>query len=59
MAFSIFLLLTSVYIRAALGGSLTVIDYDRQCVIWSDDNYGCTGHSASFGLLEGDDCSGA
>ncbi|OQE55234.1 hypothetical protein PENNAL_c0439G01808 [Penicillium nalgiovense] len=57
MTFSIFLLLTSVYIRAALGGSLTVIDYDRQCVIWSDDNYGCTGHSSSFGLLDGDDCS--
>ncbi|CAG8134025.1 unnamed protein product [Penicillium nalgiovense] len=57
MAFCIFLLLTSAYIRAALGGSLTVIDYDRQCVIWSDDNYGCTGHSASFGLLDGDDCS--
>ncbi|CAG8151961.1 unnamed protein product [Penicillium nalgiovense] len=57
MTFSIFLLLASVYIRAALGGSLTVIDYDRQCVIWSDDNYGCTGHSSSFGLLDGDDCS--
>jgi hypothetical protein len=58
MAFCISLLLTSAYIRAALGGSLTVIDHDRQCVIWSDDNYGCTGHSASFGLLDGDDCSG-
>ncbi|CAG8128714.1 unnamed protein product [Penicillium nalgiovense] len=57
MTFSIFLLLASVYIRAALGGSLTVIDYDRQCVIWSNDNYSCTGHSSSFSLLDRDDCS--
>ena len=58
MVFSIFLLLVSVYIRAALGDTFTVIDYDRQCVIWSDDNHGCTGYSASFGLLDGDSCSG-
>lgn len=58
MAFTIFLLVASVYIRAALGGALKVIDYDRQCVIWSDDNHGCTGYSASFGLLDGNDCSG-
>lgn len=58
MAFTIFLLVASIYIRAALGGALKVIDHDRQCVIWSDDNYGCTGYSASFGLLDGNDCSG-
>lgn len=58
MTFSTFLLLASVYIRAALGGALKVLDYDRQCVIWSDDNHGCTGYSASFGLLDGDSCSG-
>lgn len=58
MALSIFLLLASFYISAALGGTLQVIDYDGQCVIWSDDNNGCTGHSASFGLLDGNSCSG-
>ncbi|KAJ5685100.1 hypothetical protein N7536_007719 [Penicillium majusculum] len=57
MAFTIFLLFASVYIRAALGGALKVIDYDRQRVIWSDNNHRCTGYSASFGLLDGNDCS--
>ena len=45
MAFTIFLLFASAYIRAALGGALKVIDYDRQYVIWSDDNHGCIGYS--------------
>ncbi|KAJ6163817.1 hypothetical protein N7497_003796 [Penicillium chrysogenum] len=57
MTFSIFLLLASVHIRAAFCGTITIIDYDRQCVIWSDRNYGCTGHSEPFALLDGDDCS--
>ncbi|KAJ5265410.1 hypothetical protein N7524_006428, partial [Penicillium chrysogenum] len=57
ITFSIFLLLASVYIRAALGGSLTVIDYNRQYVIWSDNNYSYTGHLSSFSLLNRDDCS--
>ncbi|CAP93386.1 hypothetical protein PCH_Pc16g07160 [Penicillium rubens Wisconsin 54-1255] len=57
MTFSIFLLLASVYIRAALGSSLTVIDYDRQYVIWSDDDYSYTGYSSSFSLFDRDDCS--
>lgn len=26
--------------------------------MWSNDNYGCTGHPESFGLLDGNDCSG-
>ncbi|KAF3004648.1 hypothetical protein E8E15_000458 [Penicillium rubens] len=25
--------------------------------MWSNDNYGCTGYSASFGQLDGNDCS--
>lgn len=58
MTFSIFLLLPSVYIRAAFCGIYTVIDYDRQCMIWPDSNYGCTEHSEPFALLDGDDCSG-
>lgn len=39
-------------------GTLEVIDHDGKCLIWSNDNYGCTGYSASFGLLDGADCSG-
>lgn len=58
MRFSILLLLASVYTRASFGGTLEVIDYDHQCVIWSNDNHGCTGYSAPFGQLDGDDCSG-
>ncbi|KAJ5264657.1 hypothetical protein N7505_007450 [Penicillium chrysogenum] len=57
MTFSIFLLLASVYIRAAFCGTHTVIDYDRHCVIRPDGNYGCTGHSEHFALLDGDECS--
>ncbi|KAI2741986.1 hypothetical protein DTO013F2_8649 [Penicillium roqueforti] len=38
-------------------GTLEVIDHDGKCLIWSNDNYGCTGYSASFGLLDGADCS--
>ncbi|KAJ5186456.1 hypothetical protein N7449_011220 [Penicillium cf. viridicatum] len=57
MLFSIFLLFVSLYVRASLGGTLSVVDYDGQCVIWSEDNHGCTGSSAAFGLRDGDDCS--
>jgi hypothetical protein len=39
-------------------GTLEVIDHDGQCLIWSNDNYGCTGYSAAFGHLDGVDCSG-
>lgn len=59
MLFSIFLLFVSLYVRASLGGTLSVVDYDGQCVIWSEDNHGCTGSSAALGLRDGDDCSGA
>ncbi|KAJ5642305.1 hypothetical protein N7490_006305 [Penicillium lividum] len=38
-------------------GIFEVIDYDRQCLIWSNGNYGCTGYSASFAILDGEDCS--
>ena len=37
-------------------GALQIIDQDGQCLMWSEDNYGCTGYSASFGLLNGEDC---
>ena len=58
MFVSIYLLLTGVYIRACYGGALEIIDYDTQCSVWSEDNHGCTGYSAFFAQLDGDDCSG-
>ncbi|KAJ5193085.1 hypothetical protein N7449_009227 [Penicillium cf. viridicatum] len=57
MLFSIFLLFVSLYVRASLGGTLSVVDYDGQCVIWSEDNHGCIGSLAAFGLRDGDNCS--
>jgi len=57
MRYLIPLYLISVYIRVSFGGVLEVIDYNGHCLIWSDDNYGCMGYSAAFGLLDGDDCS--
>lgn len=47
-AFLFFAPLASVFARASLGGTLEVIDYDRQRVILSNDKYGCTGYSASL-----------
>lgn len=58
MLFVIFTLLVGIYIRATLGGSLLVIDNEGECLIWSNNNHGCTGYSAPFSLLHGDDCSG-
>lgn len=57
MRFSILVLLLSVYVRTSFGGVFEIIDHSGQCLIWSDDNYGCMGYSASLGLLDGDDCS--
>lgn len=52
------ILLASIYASASLGGTLEVIDYNGQCLVYSAGNYGCTGYSAPFGLLNGSDCSG-
>ncbi|KAJ5302312.1 hypothetical protein N7508_007175 [Penicillium antarcticum] len=49
--------LIALYFCACLGGTLEVIDYDGQCVMWSVHNHGCTGYSAPFGLIDGSDCS--
>lgn len=57
MRFSNLVLLVGLYIRTSFGSVLEVIDYGGQCLIWSDDNHGCTGYSAPLGLLNGDDCS--
>ena len=58
MPFSIIVLLAIIYARGSFSGSLEVVDFDHQCLIWSNDNHGCTGHSASLGQLNGRDCSG-
>lgn len=57
MHFSIFVLLASAYANISFGGSVEVFDSDGQCIIWSNDNHGCTGHSAPFAKLDGQDCS--
>jgi hypothetical protein len=42
MRFSIFVLLAIIYAWGSFGGTLEVIDFDNQCLIWSNDNHGCT-----------------
>ncbi|KAJ5117556.1 hypothetical protein N7448_011188 [Penicillium atrosanguineum] len=50
-------ILVIIHACSSRAGTFEVIDYDRQCLIWSNGNYGCTGYSASFAKLDGDDCS--
>ncbi|CAI7620201.1 unnamed protein product [Penicillium palitans] len=57
MRFSLVVMLACVYSRISLGGTLEIIDIDNQCAVWSYDNHGCTGSSAFFSRLDGDDCS--
>ncbi|CAG7969807.1 unnamed protein product [Penicillium salamii] len=57
MRFSLIVMLASAYARVSLGGTLEIIDVDNQCAIWSYDNHGCTGSSAFFSRLDGEDCS--
>ncbi|CAI7607026.1 unnamed protein product [Penicillium palitans] len=57
MRFSLTVMLASAYSRVSLGGTLEMIDIDKQCAIWSYDNHGCTGSSAFFSKLNADDCS--
>jgi hypothetical protein len=57
MRLSLIVMLASVYARATLGGTLEIINIDNKCAIWSYDNHGCTGSSAFFSQLDGDDCS--
>ncbi|CAG8099631.1 unnamed protein product [Penicillium nalgiovense] len=57
MRFSLIAMLASAYARASIGGTFEIIDIDNQCAIWSYDNHGCTGSSAFFSQLDGDDCS--
>jgi hypothetical protein len=57
MHFSVFMLFASVYASTSFGGTLEIVDFDGQCAVWSNNNHGCTGHSAPFAKLDGDDCS--
>lgn len=57
MRFSITVLVVGLFTCKSLGGSLQVIDDNRECKIYSSDNHGCTGYSAPFAKLDGDDCS--
>ncbi|KAJ5600697.1 hypothetical protein N7450_001764 [Penicillium hetheringtonii] len=57
MRFSIAALVVGLFTCKSLGGSLQVIDDNRECKIYSSDNHGCTGYSAPFAKLDGDDCS--
>ncbi|CAG7975612.1 unnamed protein product [Penicillium salamii] len=57
MRFSLIVILASAYARASLGGTLEIIDIDKKCAIWSNDNHGCTGSSTFFSQLDGDYCS--
>lgn len=58
MHFAIPAFIVGTLIRSSLGGTLQVIDEDRECRIYSSDVHGCTGYSASFAKLNGEDCSG-
>ncbi|KAJ5556616.1 hypothetical protein N7494_000531 [Penicillium frequentans] len=45
------------FISIAFGGTLQIIDYEDQCLVYSTDNFNCTGYSEPFAPLEGDSCS--
>ncbi|KAJ5971784.1 uncharacterized protein N7479_001702, partial [Penicillium vulpinum] len=43
------------------GSYLAIIednDSETNCRVWSQNNHGCTGYSATFAKLKGNDCSG-
>lgn len=58
MRLEIYAFFICVFIRTSVGSALQVIDQDGQCMIWSNNNHGCTGYSSTFAKLKGDDCSG-
>lgn len=44
-------------ISMAIGGTLQIIDYEGQCLVYSTENFNCTGYSEPFAPLEGASCS--
>ncbi|KAJ5385668.1 hypothetical protein N7509_008209 [Penicillium cosmopolitanum] len=57
MRLLIFPLLAVFYAKHSIAGTLSIVDVGSQCMIWSNDNHGCTGHSTPFSLPNGEDCS--
>lgn len=57
MRLLIFLLLAVFYTKHSIAGTLSIVDVGSQCIIWSNNNHGCTGHSTPFSLLNREDCS--
>ncbi|KAJ5556541.1 hypothetical protein N7494_000456 [Penicillium frequentans] len=45
------------FISIAFGGTLQIIDYKDECLVYSTDNFNCTGYSEPFAPLEGNSCS--
>lgn len=41
----------------AFASSFLVINNQGKCMIWSNNNYDCTGYSVPFANLNEDDCS--
>ncbi|CAG8218637.1 unnamed protein product [Penicillium salamii] len=50
-------ILVIIHACTSQAGRIEIIDYDRQCLMWSNNNYGCTGYSEPFAVLDGYDCS--
>lgn len=41
----------------ALAGSFLITQNQGECLLWSENNHGLTGHSGPFAQLEGKHCS--
>lgn len=57
MHLSVFALLAILYAQHSAGSTLGIVDVGDQCMIWSNGNHGCTGHSSPFALPNEEDCS--
>ncbi|KAJ5742260.1 hypothetical protein N7533_011669, partial [Penicillium manginii] len=53
----LFPVLTAIYTKYCVAGILSIVDVGSQCMIWSNNNHGCTGHSIPFSVPKGEDCS--
>jgi hypothetical protein len=53
----LFPVLAVIYAKHSVAGTLSIVDVSSQCMIWSNDNHGCTGHSTPFSVPKGEDCS--
>ncbi|KAJ6001008.1 hypothetical protein N7481_001417 [Penicillium waksmanii] len=53
----LFPVLAVIFAKHSVAGTLSIVDVGSQCMIWSNDNHGCTGHSTPFSVPKGEDCS--